>query len=331
MTDKPFKTITEQIEILRSRNLTFIDEITSAQRLAANGYYEIINGYKTTFLSEDGENFKDGTTFEDVFALYYFDTKVRTSVMSSIDFIESFLKQKLAYLLAEKHGEMFDDYVSKYIFSTGHNLPIKHRNEKLGLFTDRDVLFKKFNESAHRSYDPFKHYRIKHNNIPPWILVKNLDFGSLRMAITLLNKEDKHVLIARIFTADTISTLTPEQLNTLFSELIVIIHKYRNRAAHGGRMYNYFPDKGFTFLPLLHNDSGVTQTAIKKSKKHSSSIYIMSTALSLLQSNFSHAILSDGISDALAGYSNKWPEQVPLVLKEMEFPNSYNFVQNKIY
>ncbi|MCZ2492472.1 Abi family protein [Dellaglioa carnosa] len=223
MTDKPFKTITEQIEILRARNLTFIDEVTAAQYLAANGYYEIINGYKTTFLTDDNETFKDGTTFEDIFALYYFDTKIRTAVMSSIDFIESFLKQKLAYLLAEKHGEQFTDYVSKEVFSSGNTL--KHPSSRRHLYTDRDLLFNKFAESANRNYDPFKHYKLNHKNTPPWILVKDIDFGCLRTAIKLLNKDDKRTLIARIFSAETIANLSYEQLNVFFGELILIINK----------------------------------------------------------------------------------------------------------
>lgn len=83
---------------------------------------------KQHFLDEDGENFKSGTTFEDIFALYYFDSKVRNSVMSALEFVESFLKQKLAYLLAEKHGELFDDYVSESVFSAGK--PLKYKNER---------------------------------------------------------------------------------------------------------------------------------------------------------------------------------------------------------
>ncbi|MCZ2492471.1 hypothetical protein [Dellaglioa carnosa] len=94
-------------------------------------------------------------------------------------------------------------------------------------------------------------------------------------------------------------------------------------------MYNYFPDKGFTFLPLLHNTAGISKTAITKSKKHSSSIYLLSTALSLLQANYSHTTLANGIENALSGYSTKWSNQVPFVLDEMEFPESYNFLLNK--
>lgn len=323
MTKKPFKTLAEQIEILRERNLTFTDEVTATQYLAAHGYYEIINGYKTTFLDEDGEKFKSGTTFEDIFALYYFDSKIRNSVMSSLEFVEAFLKQKLAYLLAEKHGELFHDYVSNSVFSAGK--PLKNQNERKKLFSDRDVLFRKFNGICNTQLDPFSHYKENHDNIPPWILVKGMDFGGLRTAITLLNSQDKKVLLTRIFNPNVIGSLGDSELNTLFSELIMAIHKYRNRAAHGGRMYNYFPQTGFTFNNLLHGTIGISKTSLDKSKKHSSSLYILLNALTLLQPNFGHVTLETGIKNALSGYSSKWETQIPYILNEMEFPNSFMY------
>ncbi|KAA8371135.1 Abi family protein [Leuconostoc carnosum] len=321
MTDKPFKTLAEQIEILRDRNLTFKDEVTATQYLAAHGYYEIINGYKTPFLDIDGENFKEGTTFEDIFALYYFDSKVRTAVMSSLEFVESFLKQKLAYLLAEKHGENYNQYISKSVFDAGNVLHRKIPEKQL--FTDRDLLFSKFHQICYKKYDPFKHYKQKHQNTPPWILVKGMDFGTLRTGIFLLNRKDKKILLNRVFNPNVVSYLTDSQLNNLFSELILIINKYRNRAAHGGRMYNYFPDKGFTFNNLLHSSNGISKTSLSKSKKHSSSLFILLHAIRLLQPNFGHITLEIGLNTALKSYSSKWESQIAFVLSEMEFPSSY--------
>lgn len=323
MTEKPFKTLAEQIEILRNRNLTFTDEVTSAQYLAAHGYYEIINGYKTTFLEENGETFKPGTTFEDIFALYYFDSKIRNSVMSSLEFVESFLKQKLAYLLAEKHGEVFNNYVSSAVFSAGK--PLKYPNERKRIYSDRDILFDKLNKISNSKLDPFSHYKEKHENTPPWILVKGMDFGALRTAITLLNSKDKQILLTRIFNPNVIASFDDNQLNTLFSELIMAINKYRNRAAHGGRMYNYFPQIGFTFNSLLHETIGISKTSLDKSKRHSSSLYILLNALTLLQPNFGHVTLETGIKIALSGYSSKWEAQIPFILNEMEFPETFSY------
>ena len=46
---KDFKTIEEQINLLKSRNVVFIDE-NQAKEILINNYYNIINGYKDLFI-----------------------------------------------------------------------------------------------------------------------------------------------------------------------------------------------------------------------------------------------------------------------------------------
>ena len=47
---KDFKTIDEQIDLLKSRNIIFEDEENAKKILLNNNYYNIINGYKDLFL-----------------------------------------------------------------------------------------------------------------------------------------------------------------------------------------------------------------------------------------------------------------------------------------
>lgn len=47
---KEFKTIDEQIELLKSRGLTFENEKFAKNMLLQNNYYNIINGYKELFI-----------------------------------------------------------------------------------------------------------------------------------------------------------------------------------------------------------------------------------------------------------------------------------------
>ena len=49
---KTFKTIDEQIELLRSRNLQIRDYETAKEILLSNNYYYLINGYKDLFLNK---------------------------------------------------------------------------------------------------------------------------------------------------------------------------------------------------------------------------------------------------------------------------------------
>lgn len=60
---KDFKTIEEQIELLRSRGLIIPDEDKAYRYLLTNNYYNIINGY-SKFFPCDGENYTCQTTFD---------------------------------------------------------------------------------------------------------------------------------------------------------------------------------------------------------------------------------------------------------------------------
>lgn len=47
---KPFRQIQDQINILKKRNMIFLNEDADANILRDYGYYEIINGYKDKFM-----------------------------------------------------------------------------------------------------------------------------------------------------------------------------------------------------------------------------------------------------------------------------------------
>ena len=53
---KEFKTIDEQIEILKSRGLAFNDEEFAKEKLLVTNYYNTINGYKKLFIDMDENN-----------------------------------------------------------------------------------------------------------------------------------------------------------------------------------------------------------------------------------------------------------------------------------
>ena len=73
---KTFKTLEEQIQLLRNRNLIINDEEYAKNYLLSNNYYNIINGYGKYFPQEE-ENYTNGTSFEEVAMLYLFDKELK--------------------------------------------------------------------------------------------------------------------------------------------------------------------------------------------------------------------------------------------------------------
>ena len=74
---KEFKTVEEQIDLLKNRNISFNDEEKAKKILLNNNYYNIINGYKDLFLDSNQIIYKMGTKFEEIYALYEFDRQLR--------------------------------------------------------------------------------------------------------------------------------------------------------------------------------------------------------------------------------------------------------------
>jgi len=76
---KVFKTIPEQIDLLKSRNMMFRNERNAQHVLKNITYYSIINGYKDLFIlpksnDEDEDDF-NGNYFEDLHDVYDFDKR----------------------------------------------------------------------------------------------------------------------------------------------------------------------------------------------------------------------------------------------------------------
>ena len=74
MADKDFKTIDEQIEILRSRGLTIEDEAEAKDFLLRNNYYRV-SGYSLTLRKNDV--FAKSATFQNIEDIYNFDHEFR--------------------------------------------------------------------------------------------------------------------------------------------------------------------------------------------------------------------------------------------------------------
>ena len=115
MDRKPFTTLEQQIQLLKSRNLTFLDEEMALKALSTYGYYEIVNGYKDVILdhsfeSEVADVFVDGATFEQLFSLFKMDKSIANSVSKSMHDIELHLRTAIAYTIGKHFTAEYEIY-----------------------------------------------------------------------------------------------------------------------------------------------------------------------------------------------------------------------------
>ena len=85
MANKIFKTLDEQIDILKSRGLV-VNDYDKAKKILFKENYFFLNGYRHFFTANyKDENFIPGTTFEELYSMFTFDRKIRNIFFKNID------------------------------------------------------------------------------------------------------------------------------------------------------------------------------------------------------------------------------------------------------
>ena len=211
--EKIFKTINEQVEILKDKGLIIEDELEAKEILLRENYFFIM-GYRHLFMSRNNKiKFISGTTFNEVYALFEFDRNFRNIIFKNALVIENQLKSVISYQLSKKYGYREKDYLNPKNFTQDHD-KIKRVHDLINKMK-RQI---RINASSHNATI---HYMNNYGYIPLWILVKVLSFGIVCELFTILKKEDQ-IEVADIF--DT----TPEVLQ----DILIILSNYRNLCAH---------------------------------------------------------------------------------------------------
>lgn len=100
---KIFLSYDQQIEKLKNeKNLQIDDEVYAKEILRHTSYYSLIGGYKDIFKNPTTKKYKDGTKFEDLVELYYFDESLRQLFLRYLIKIENEIKSQVSYYFTEK-------------------------------------------------------------------------------------------------------------------------------------------------------------------------------------------------------------------------------------
>ena len=220
MTNKMFKTLDEQIDILRSKGLVVNNEDEARQILFRENYF-FISGYRHLFMINGNRDlFISGTTFEELYATFIFDRRIRNIFFKNILIVENNIKSIMSYQLSKKYGIREKDYLEVKNFSQDS---IKSRQIY-------DVLNKvkrqiRVNGNKHTATS---HYINNYGYIPLWILVKVLSFGIMAEFYDILKIEDKEDIAGSYgIDADTMSLY------------LSLLSNFRNVCAHEDILYDH--------------------------------------------------------------------------------------------
>lgn len=211
---KPFLTIAQQIEQLKSRGMQFEDAAKASYHLENLNYYRLSAYWLPFELDHQTHTFKDGTNFDRVLELYIFDRELRLLMLDAIERIEVSVRSRFAYEISQKYGS--HPHLDESIFKS-----LPHYKKTLG----------KLKAEIDRSKEPFiKHFKEKYSEeFPPiWASVELMTLGQVSNWFSLVKRRQDRQLIAKYYDLD-------EKVLASFLHHLTII---RNICAHHSVLWN---------------------------------------------------------------------------------------------
>ena len=222
--NKTFKTLDEQVDILKNKGLV-IDDVEKAKEILLRENYFFISGYRHLFFrSNESKKFIQNTNFREIYGLFNFDRQLRNIIFKNILIIENNIKSVISYNISRNYGITEKNYLNPKNFTRE---PSKTRQVN-------DLLKKmkrqiRINGGQHEATS---HYISNYGYIPPWIVVKVLSFGIVSELYGILKVDDQKN-IADVF-------------NINYQELmsyLTILSNYRNLCAHEDIVYEHRAQK----------------------------------------------------------------------------------------
>lgn len=218
MLEKQFKTLEEQIEILRYKGMS-INDTDYAKKILFRENYFFLSGYRFPFMKSNVDRrFLEGVTFEEVYSLFLFDREIRNIFFKNLLVIENNLKSVFSYQLSRKYGYKEKNYLNAKNFTQD-----KSKQKQVNDLIRKMKRQIKINGSQHTAT---AHYMYNYGYIPLWILVKVLSFGIVGEMFSVMKSDDQEG-ICKLYDIDVDEFLV----------YLPILSNYRNLCAHEDILY----------------------------------------------------------------------------------------------
>lgn len=275
MGGKEFKTIEEQIAILKGRGLRIPDEKAAKVFLLRNNYYRV-SGYSLTLRNHDV--FNPSASFQNIIDIYEFDHNLRHILLKYIELIEVTLKSVYAYEFTKIYGAT--GYLDASLF--------------VNMDTYDDIMKKA--EAQKNSRLPHEAY-LKHfvndlkQDIPLWAFVDLLTIADLSFLYKISPSAVKDSVAAAIG-----FKTKGSQILERFMHCMTIL---RNLCAHGNRLYNRL----FEQRPWLNKQERALLSLLPDGTVDNAHLYSYILVMRRLLNPLEFAAMKDEI----IALSNKYP------------------------
>jgi len=153
----------EQTKLLQNRNLTISNIDFAIKKLSHLNYYRF-SAYFYPFF-EQKNSFKNGTTFEDILQIYYFDKELRHLVFYAIEKIEVYIRTQISFSISKNSGAF--GYVDKNIFHDASKHASLLKSIKSETTRSKEIFVKEFYDKYDEEY------------LPVWAMVEIVSFNTL--------------------------------------------------------------------------------------------------------------------------------------------------------
>lgn len=282
MPNKDFKTLDQQISILKSRGINIKDNQKAKEFLLTNNYYNIINGYSKPFLKQK-EKYLDGTDFDEIRYLYFFDEEIKRLMFHSILLAEHHIKSVFAYRFAERFPNQKYAYLDIHSYNPDKVLSVGRIISQLSYILKKNK--KRTNSTIH-------HYISKYGDVPIWVLVDYLDFGQLCSLLNIIEPtlQNKIAFDLTSFINSNIQHVNDRFAPEIMLSLINNIHEVRNVCAHNKRLIYYQCRGDSLYFPPLDKKYNIPRNAYRRD------IYTTFLSLQCFLSRIEYAELHNGIA-----------------------------------
>ena len=226
MGDKLFLTYNQQMRRLRDNKKIICQGSPHKKILIRVGYFNLINGYKTPFVSYENSNgehsYITGTSISQIYAVKLFDDDVRSLLLKYITQIEEEVRTLTAYKFDEHNSNGFIPWYDPSAYSPNATLQNKMR-----------TISNAYDELSKSRQEYVNFYMSKHTHIPTWIMMKAINFSTF---IDVLNYSKMDV------THDICNLYSIFDSNGLPDVKLLVgsmhwLRKTRNSCAHNERIY----------------------------------------------------------------------------------------------
>ncbi len=304
---KVFRTIDEQIDILKDKGLEISDVEKTKDILLRENYF-FLNAYRIVFLKKDGSRkFIPGTTFDELYSLFKFDRQIRNIIFKNILIIENNYKSILSYVLSKAYGYKERDYLNPNNFDNS-NGKIRQINDLLRKIK-RQI---RINAPQNRATS---HYINNYGYIPLWVGVKVLSFGIISEVFGILKDDDKEEL-ARLYKLKVCD----------LEDYLPILANYRNLCAHEDLLFDHKTQKSISDTKY-HAILQITKNEDDEYIYGKSDLFAVILVLKSMLSVDDFKMLMNELIyefDSLSGKLNSIG--IESVLEKMGFPTNYKEV-----